>query len=114
MTGPRRAGFTLVEVVVGFLLLAVATAGTTGILLHAARTSRDADHRERLLWAATELADSLAGVPSPGPGTRELPDGSRLEWDEGWVEVRIPPGVLPWVRLPLAPARGRTMLGAAR
>ncbi|MDT8342695.1 MAG: prepilin-type N-terminal cleavage/methylation domain-containing protein [Longimicrobiales bacterium] len=109
---PRNgAGFSLVEVVVALLLLAVATAASSALLLQAAQAAREADHRERMLWAATGVADSLAGpMGGPGTGARRFQDGSRLEWEAtavgGQVRVLLAGEDSAWVVLPLARSAG--------
>jgi len=112
-----RGGFTLVEVVVALLVLAVATVATTEILLMAARDGRHADLRERILWEATAVADSLAREPAVDAGSRSLQQGVLLEWEGspggGWVRVTDPGRGEPWLELPV-PLRGtRATLGGS-
>lgn len=108
-------GFTLVEVVVALLILAVATVATTEILLLAARDGRRADLRERVLWAATAVADSLAAEPVVEAGSHPLRQGALLEWGgtaaDAWVRVTDPGGDVPWVELPVILSGGRATLG---
>lgn len=110
--GVPRSGFSLAEVVVAVLLLSVSLLAAGGVVHLAATAGRDADIRERLLWRAGEVADSLAAGRTSGSGEERLPDGSTLRWTasagEGWVEA-LPPGRdsgglrLPF--LPEAPVR---------
>ena len=111
MTLPSTRGFTLVEVAVALVVLAVATTAAIGLMLEAARAARDADHRERVVWAATALADSLGRERQPGTGTRTLPDGSRLVWDARRVDLIPPGGGAPILQLPVVPTAGRLELG---
>lgn len=114
MTAPVPRGFTLVEVAVALVVLTTATAAAAGLLLQAARMGRDADHRERLLWVATELADSLGWEPAGVPGDRLLPDGSRLIWGGGRVAAMPAGGGPPVLSIPVIPTSGRSMLGGLR
>ena len=113
-----RLGFTLVEVVVALVILSVATAATAELLLRAARDGRRSDHLERLLWAATGVADSLSWAGGVGSGALELPDGARVEWaggrGGGWVEAFPSASDSAWIRLPVAPTVDRTRLGEDR
>jgi len=110
-----RGGISLVEVVVALVILSVATAATSGMLLTAASRAREADLHERLLWAATMVADSLSTAERASPGVRALPDGSRLEWWGGenvvWREVRPRDRDSAWVLVPVVPRGNRTTLG---
>lgn len=109
--GPRagrgRSGFTLVEVVVALLLLSVGVLAMGEILRLSAEEAAEADHRERLLWWATGVADSLATAPVGGSGSTLLPGGAALSWavgaGGGWVEARLPGADSAWVRLPVIP-----------
>ncbi|HSG46675.1 MAG TPA: prepilin-type N-terminal cleavage/methylation domain-containing protein [Longimicrobiales bacterium] len=116
MRSSGEGGFTLVEVVVALVVLAVATAATTEMLLLAARDGRMADLHERALWEATAVADSLAAMEEVGAGSRSLPGGSVLEWertaDGGWVRLRTPGAERPRVELALIPIGTRATLGA--
>jgi prepilin-type N-terminal cleavage/methylation domain-containing protein len=111
MNSPGARGFTLVEVAVALVVLAVATTAATGLMLEAAKAARDADRRERVMWAATELADSLGREPLAGAGTRVLPDGSRLTWDARRVDLIPREGGAPILRLPVVSTAGRLELG---
>lgn len=119
MTACRRpGGFTLVEVVVALVILSVATAATTELLLLGARQGRSSDYLERLLWAATGVADSLSRATGSGSGGAELTGVGRLEWEGGenggWVEATPAGSDSAWVRLPVTPTAGRSRLGGER
>lgn len=110
MTPGLKIGFTLVEVVVAFVILSLTLAAATGTLVRASRTARDSDLMEGLLWTATGVADSLELVAAPVPGGLDLPDGSRIRWSASRVDVFVPEGDATWVELALAPALGRLTL----
>lgn len=116
MSTSRGGGFTLVEVVVALVILAVATAATTDVLLLAARDGLGADLRERAIWEATAAADSLSRVPGGGAGSRPLPGGSLLEWGgpdgAGWVRLRDPGADVAWLELAVTPSGDRATLGS--
>lgn len=98
-------GFTLLEVVVAVLILAVATAATTHLLHLATVAVREADHAERILWEVGRIADSLTAAQARSQGSRLLPDGTRLEWETGGDEVWVratPPGTDgAWISVPV-------------
>ena len=107
-----RTGGSLVEVVVALVLLSVSGLAAMGLLHEAARTVRDAQDRERLLWAVGEVADSLTAAWAGGAGERALAGGARVRWTleagSGRVEGTLPVGDAPWVTLPVVlPPSGR-------
>lgn len=118
MRRPTVGGFTLVEVVVALVVLAVASAATAELLYRAAREGREADHRERVLWEAGRVADSLAESGAASPGSHLLPDGTRLEWTAGgeavWVRATAATADTAWLSLPVPFRAERTTLGADR
>ncbi len=58
----RPGGFTLVEVVVGLLVLQVGILAALGVLLLATRTMTRAQTLEAMAWRASAVLDSLATV----------------------------------------------------
>jgi type II secretory pathway pseudopilin PulG len=100
-----RTGGSLVEVVVALVLLSVSGLAAVGLLHEAARTVRDAQDRERLLWAVGEIADSLTAAQGSGAGERPLAGGARVRWSvverRGRVEGTLAGGAAPWVTLPV-------------
>jgi type II secretory pathway component PulJ len=100
-----RTGGSLVEVVVALVLLSVSGLAAVGLLHEAARTVRDAQDRERVLWAVSEVTDSLVAARVAGAGERPLPGGARVRWSVGEGRGRVE-GMLagedaPWVTLPV-------------
>lgn len=93
--GPRsRRGFTLVEVVVAFALLALALAIVLGTLSNAARQVRWSDEAGRAALHAQSLLDDTGVAETLVPGRREgtFEDG-RYRWTldvEPWVEPPQP------------------------
>ncbi len=67
----RPGGFTLVEVVVGLLVLQVGILAALGVLLLATRTMTRAQTLEAMAWRASAVRDSLAtvGVVTAGRDT---------------------------------------------
>lgn len=116
----RMHGYTLLEVVIAFGLLAFAMTLLLGSLSNASRQVRDADRASRAALHAQTLIDQLGvGVPlEPGQRNGELEDG-RYRWE---MEIRRyndplaqarPPGdligapVLMQVRLDMRWGEGR-------
>ncbi len=87
-----RAGFTLVETLIALLLLGCAALAAASAEAWAARMTALAEAREGGAAAAELVLDSLAAVPSPGPGSRRE-GGLRLDWvvvpGPGGAEVRL-------------------------
>ncbi|HSM04416.1 MAG TPA: hypothetical protein VK858_07330 [Longimicrobiales bacterium] len=102
-----ETGTSLVEVAVALVLLSVSSLSAVALLHEAARTVRATEGRERLLWALTDAADSLAVHRATATGERILPDGGRLRWSvvEGRGRVEAFPGEAsePWVAVPVVP-----------
>ena len=98
-------GFTLIEIVVAVALVGfVGLAGAT-LLESAARSVREAESRERLLWAAGTVLDSLRRREGWTSGEREVAGGHRVRWvvdAPGGVLELWPEGEpLPWLVLPV-------------
>jgi hypothetical protein len=100
----RRDGFTLVEVLVAFVLLTVGVLGGMSMALLATRTLRVAEAHESAVGAAWAVLDSLVAVPDPVAGSRVA--GSQVvQWSvqsQGAgrvieVEVTYPEGGRPRV-----------------
>ena len=88
----------------GFVGLAVG-----GLLESAARATREAEARERLLWAADTALDSLRRLRAWSPGEITLDDGSRVRWgggaSGGAVELWLPEANAPWLVVPVGSSR---------
>lgn len=78
----RRAGFTLVEVVVALLILDVGLLGAMGLIVLAQRTLAEADLVERGVADLEGVLDSLGWAAQPGGGARDVQAG-RIEWSVG-------------------------------
>lgn len=79
MVSPRRSGFTLVEVVVALVLLAVAFLGLGAVASVGATSLHTALARERTVRHAAGLLDSLTFSTAPGAGSA-VAGGVRYEW----------------------------------
>lgn len=90
----RADGFALVEVLVALLVLELGMLGVAGLVALGGRTLARASLLERALYAAEQVADSLARVDEIADGERTLP-GGHLRWrvtsggPEGPSAVRI-------------------------
>ena len=83
------AGFTLIEVVIGLLVLALGVLGAAGILALASATLGRAERLERGVALAEGVLDSLGAVVSPVDGRASYGSGQvlwRLE-SEGRVTL---------------------------
>lgn len=86
MRGPGRdGGFTIVEALVAFTLLAVLATALYAAFGDSAVRNRLAARREQAQWAARSLLDSLANrdLAAAGRQERALANGFR-----GWFEVK--------------------------
>lgn len=98
-------GFTLVEVVIALALFGFVSLAVGALLESAARATREAESRERLLWAADTALDSLRRLPAWSSGETALDDGSRVRWgggaSGGAVELWLPEASAPWLVVPV-------------
>lgn len=78
-TAPRRAGFTLVEVIVSLLVLAVALLGLAAVSTLAATTMHRSLAQERAARHAAALLDSLTFTAGAGAGDA-IVEGIRYQW----------------------------------
>jgi type II secretory pathway pseudopilin PulG len=90
----RRAGFTLVEIVVALVVVEVGLLGVLGSLILAARTLSQAELLERATAEVHRVYDSLSVGALAGEGEREAPPGW-LRWrvgagGEAWVTFELP------------------------
>ena len=99
-----RSAYSLVEVVVALVILAVGLLGAAGLVATAARHVASAVQAEAALNLAEAVADSLMTRGWRGPGERAV-GTFVISWTgtEGWGEVvvRSLDGT-PLVRLPVA------------
>ena len=79
MVNRARAGFTLVELTIAIVLLAIGLLALTGALARALRDTTGARAVHAALRDADGIADSIATADSAGAGTRVL-QGYTLEW----------------------------------
>ena len=87
-------GFTLLEVVVALLVLALAVLGAVGIVVIASATLGRADRLERAVALAESVLDSLGAVASPADGAASYGPGEvlwRLEAEGGVTLVATGP-----------------------
>jgi len=86
-----RAGHSLPELIVATTFLAATLVAVGGSALLGARWTDRAATRQRALWLAEQVLDSLATLPGAGPGHADV-EGLRLTWtdtgDGHRVEVR--------------------------
>jgi len=68
MVAARRAGFSLVEVIVALTLLGIGVLSVAGTALLATRFVRDSELHEEIVGAASSLLDSLSAAPDTGRG----------------------------------------------
>ena len=69
----RRAGFTLVEVLVALVVMAVGLLGIAGLYVEGLRAGRTAVYRSAAVTLASDMADRIRGNPGgayagAGPG----------------------------------------------
>jgi prepilin-type N-terminal cleavage/methylation domain-containing protein len=83
-----RAGFSLAEVLVALVLLAVGALALTAAAGRTHAAARDSRHREAALAEAAWILDSLSVTPSPAAGEREA-GGLRLRWTAGDGGLRV-------------------------
>ena len=74
-----RGGFSLIELVIGLLLLQVGVLAAAGLTVRAQAVVRNAEGSERIDWIVRTLADSLAGSDASGSGEVTV-RGVRLRW----------------------------------
>lgn len=103
-----KGGFSLVEVVVALALFGFVGLAGAALLESAARSAREAESRERLLWLAGTVLDSLRGLEGWSGGERSLPGEDRVEWTPGAAGgvLEIWPsgaGETPWLVVPVGP-----------
>ena len=78
----RRSGFTLAEVVVGMMLLAIGGLGVAATALVSVKAFTQAEQQERALTAAQQLLDSLLLLPAHAAGARTVGQ-THLSWPAG-------------------------------
>lgn len=97
MVSARRAGFTLVEVVVSLVLLAVAFLGLAAVASLAATSLHSSLTQERTVRHAAGLLDSLTFSNAPGSGSATAA-GVRYVWTApagAGAEIRVKATSLP-------------------
>ena len=95
--GPRRgaAGFSLLEIIVAFAILALGLTLLLGTLSGATRQVRQAGDAGRAALHARTLLEEYAALPQPGQRTGELEEG-RYRWRlevAPWRDPAPAPGV---------------------
>lgn len=81
-------GFTLVEVVVGLVLLEVCVVGVAGLLTLSSRTLREAEALEMLVAEAEGVLDSLRTAPVVAPGAKAIA-GGEVAWRPDGDEIEL-------------------------
>lgn len=74
-----RAGFTLIELTIAVVLLAVGLLALVGALARALQETQAARQRHAVLRHVEGIADSLAIAGSAGSGARDVA-GYRVDW----------------------------------
>jgi len=96
----RARGFTLIEVLVAFALLAGASVLLLGLLANGLRATARAEHVNEAVAHARNLLDNAGRAERLRPGVQggEL-DGGRFRWqlrveplEAPWPEAALPPG----------------------
>ena len=90
VAGETRDGFTIAEVLVAFVLLALAASAVAGAATTTAASVQRQVRTEGSIQAATWLVDSLAATGASGAGSIDI-DAGRVAWtsDAGWVHARL-------------------------
>ncbi len=114
----RRAGFTVVELVLALVLLGIGLVGSAGLMVHSQTLMRRAETREWAARVARSLADSLGSAWTESEGERTEPHGrvAWASWNDGGV-LRIRIEVVPVGRaetLVFETARGPVPMEGAR
>lgn len=95
MTALRaQRGYTLIEVIVAFAILALGLTLLLGTLSGATRQVREAGDAGRAALHAHSLLEEFGELPPPGARSGSLEDG-RYRWQlqvEPWVDPATPPG----------------------
>jgi type IV pilus assembly protein PilV len=84
----RESGFTLVEVLVALLVLALGMAGGVAMQLHAMRTRYESAQLSNAVQAAAAMADRIRANAS------QLPDYLTLDYDSSTAGAPAPPSSL--------------------
>lgn len=104
MVAARRAGFSLVEVIVALLLLSVGVLSIAGTGLLAGRMLRQAELREEMLTRAHNLLDSLVIAQDTGSGSSQY-FGYRLDWQATAHDVSVNANIADTLQFVLRAAR---------
>jgi prepilin-type N-terminal cleavage/methylation domain-containing protein len=98
-------GFTLIEVVVAVALVGFVGLAAAALLESAARSVRETESRERLLWVAGTVLDSLRREEGWSGGERTVAGGHHVRWSNegpgGVLEVWPEEHARPWLVLPV-------------
>ena len=79
VSGRARGGFTLIELAIAVVLLAIGLLALTGALVRSLTETVDARAKHAALREAEEIADSLAAASSISAGSIEVA-GVTIEW----------------------------------
>ncbi len=93
-TPPKQSGFTLLEILVAMLILAMGLLGLAGLLASSMRNNLSAGHRTQATWMAYDIIDRLrtnrtsaiagayaTALGDPAACTTAVPGGSIQEQD---------------------------------
>ena len=100
-----KRGFTLVEVVLALSLFGFVGRAAGSLLGPAAGAVGGAEARERLLWIASSVLDSLRSREGWSGGEWTGPGGDRLLWvpgeTGGWLSLWVSGAEARWLEVPV-------------
>ena len=102
-----ESGFTLLEVTVALVLVALSAMAVWGLVQASATELARTRLNTEVLWATSERADELSLGGGPSSGERAVSGGWRIRWSHtstgGWVEAVDPATDSAWLHLLVGP-----------